>query len=232
MVSSGGTVNVAKGTYNENLTIIDTKGNITLESISSADQTTIIGKSGPTFKITANNVTVNGFTIKSTETSDIAVYFEKVEGGNIKNNNFVSNAGDMWINNSSNISVQNNKFCGLIAGDSNVSDDYPWGIWITNSSGITISDNDITQRDDTLPIENSQNITIKDNIIHDNLISWHPSIYLSGVEGSTISGNTIFNNLSLGAISLNRSSKNTISNNQIKTITIHRIRVELSMGQE
>ena len=88
-VSTEGTVNVAAGTYNENLNI---DRSITLKSTSGAANTTIAA-SGTVITINANGVVIDGLTVTNNSTSGMGIYASDHSNLDIKNNT-ITNIGN------------------------------------------------------------------------------------------------------------------------------------------
>ncbi len=95
VASSGDTIAVAKGTYTGNVDI--TEG-IILKSVSGAASTTISGTTGNVVTVSADNVTINGFTITNNKTAGTGIYSSDHSNLTITNN-IVTKIG----NNSNNI---------------------------------------------------------------------------------------------------------------------------------
>ncbi|MCZ2126502.1 MAG: right-handed parallel beta-helix repeat-containing protein [Anaerolineales bacterium] len=179
-VLSGGTVHVLAGTYNEDVNI---NKPLTLSGANSA--TTIvqgpIGGNASTFRVTANNVVLQGFTITRV-------------GNNIGdwNNAGLNSAGISIQGAYTNAVIQNN----LIVGNRT-------GIDINNSSGHTIQNNQINDNRTGLLFRNkTDNMTVLDNEIKGN---WTVGIlFLDASSGtnspeqsahnSTFSGNDLSGN--------------------------------------
>jgi len=115
-VSLGKSVMVAAGTYNEQLII---SKSITLQG---ADKETTfisgIGLNGNLITITADDVTISGFTIDGSSSTSIGLYFDSYSSINI-NNNIIQNNSSYGINyaNSNptieNNDIKNNEYSGV-----------------------------------------------------------------------------------------------------------------------
>jgi len=155
------TVQVAAGTYPEDVNI--NKAGLTLQG-AGPGQTTIIGPiGGPsmTVKISAANVTVDGFTITR-------------DGNNPTdwNNPLLNNEGGMHIQNVANATVTNNEITGNRTG-----------IDINNSSGHTVRNNVITNNRTGMLLRNATNdLVVTENEITGN---WTVGIlFLDASNGS------------------------------------------------
>jgi parallel beta-helix repeat protein len=157
----GATVQVAAGVYNEDVDV--TKAGLTLQG-AGAGQSTIVGPIGGnsmTVKISAANVTVDGFTI--------------TRAGNNPtdwNNPGLNSAGGVHIQTVGNATVTNNEITGNRTG-----------IDINNSSGHTIRNNVIANNRTGMLLRNqTDNLTVVENSITGN---WTVGIlFLDGSSGT------------------------------------------------
>ncbi len=119
--SSGDTIEVAPGTYDEDINI---NKSLTLKSESGADNTLIRGQKGgnnATIRVSANDVIIDGFTItrvgnnlaewndSSLKTAGIAIINRSNSGLLIKNNIIIGNRTGIDVNNTSYVTIQNNE---------------------------------------------------------------------------------------------------------------------------
>ena len=199
--SVGESVQVASGTYYENVVI---NKFLTLKG---ADRgTTIIDGSGlskTVVEITADNVSINGFTIRNGG-NGIHLYMcngTTVSGNAIALNNYDGISLEASGNNTiSGNTVTLNDFEGIAIEDSNdnfisgntVTNNTFWGISLFSSDNNTISDNTVTSHAQWfgVSLENSQNVTISGNILANN----SGGVELDTSSGCVISGNTLLNN--------------------------------------
>jgi parallel beta-helix repeat protein len=176
--SVGEPVQVASGTYYENVVI---NKSLTLKG-AGRDTTIIDGSelSKTVVEITADNVSINGFTIRNGG-DGIDLYMCNgitVSGNTITSNKFegiaIEDSNDNLISNNT---VTNNTF---------------WGISLFSSDNNTISDNTVTSHNQWfgISLENSQNITINRNILSNN----SGGVELVTSSGCVISGNILLNN--------------------------------------
>ncbi|MFN9594300.1 MAG: hypothetical protein ACK56G_16510, partial [Pirellulaceae bacterium] len=112
-------VNVNNGTYSEAVDI--NKASVTLKSVGGAASTTItgVGSQGETVRFSANNVTLDGFTINNPNTSDgRAVAPTSTSGGTVKNNIFVNSyrgvQGDV-LGRPTNLTITGNTFSSTVS---------------------------------------------------------------------------------------------------------------------
>ena len=198
VVSAGGTVNVAAGTYNEHL-VID-KAGVTLNGANAGvagngvrGAETVINPKSPGVTITADNVTVDGLLFSGAAGADGYGIF--VDGGdnatlknNIINNNsqngiFLSNSLGSVINgnlinntgshgiyalNSANAQILNNNI-GTIGTNNNIKGD---GILVESSNGTVVKGNTITETTSTATeIGSGVHIKNSDNVIVGGILS-------------------------------------------------------------
>jgi len=135
---SGETINVAKGTYNESVNVYKTvtlkgaKSGVNGSSAARGTDETIIAPNSPGFNVTANDVTVDGFTITG---ADNGVQVIDATGVKILNNVIQdSTMNGIYLDGAHNAIVRSNKITGsdlngIYALDSNT-------IWI---GGLTLN---------------------------------------------------------------------------------------------
>jgi parallel beta-helix repeat protein len=197
--SAGDTIIVRDGTYCENV-VVDKS--LTIKSENGAEYTTIDGGgSGDVVKITANNVTIEGFTI--TGGSDwyaglcIGSSGNKIISNKISNNwwgiNRVSNNNQILNNNCSNndwdgiaLSGSNN----IIANNNCSNNDWD-GIDLSGSNNIISNNNCSNNGVNGIDLFGSNNNTITDSIASNNHVG---GIQLAFSNNNTISNNTCSNN--------------------------------------
>jgi filamentous hemagglutinin family protein len=197
IVRENGTVNVGNGKYNEHL-VVSRKG-VTLKSVNGASQTIVIPNS-PGVTVTADNVTVDGFTF--TGAAGLDGYGIFVDGGDnaiLKNNiidnvsqygiyilgsigtvisgNSINNTGNhgIFANLSNGTQILNNVI-GTLGGNNNVKGD---GIHIKSSHDSAVKGNTITETTSTsseigsgVHLVDSNNVTVGGSLVGDkNTIS-------------------------------------------------------------
>jgi len=195
--SAGDTILVASGTYYENVVIAKS---LTLEGAGS--DITIIdgGGTGTGVEITADNVSISGFTVRN---SGDGIHLNRCNGVTVSNNKITLNKNDgIYVQSSSG---------NTIRGNTITSNDID-GLFMEDSSGNTISDNAIASNAYWgVYLYNSSNNTVSGNTItlHTN---W-PAISVEGSASNTVSNNTISSN-KLG-IDLYETSDNTIVGNTL-----------------
>ncbi|MEM3700164.1 MAG: NosD domain-containing protein [Candidatus Bathyarchaeia archaeon] len=198
--SSGDIIFVRNGTYIENIVI--TKS-ITLIGENS-DFTIINGNNtGHVVVIEANNVNIQGFTIKMSGSVPYSGIFVKPPSASnaIINNKIVENSYGIYLYFSSNNIVSRNLFSNNI-----------YGISLTSCSNNIVSDNIVLSSvNDGICLFNSFNNTITNNFIAANELT---GISLYNSEANIVFGNNISYNRFYG-ISLYSSSVNVFSTNTI-----------------
>ena len=240
--STGNTIIVADGTYNENVAIgksLTLTGNTTDPSLVVIDG----NDSGTVVTIDANNVTITGFTITgsgSTPLQDCGILTDQVTGCNIENNIISNNAGiGIALQMSNGNDIQNNTL-----DSNNIA-----GIGLMGASGNNIlnntSTNTIEYIDDgnhlgygivlasiDINSDNCPEITSNENIIDGNTCSDNDvdGIYLDDrCNDNTITNNIISGN-SQNGIYCWKSSGNTITDNAITGNTL--IGIQLMASQD
>lgn len=229
-VTSGKSVLVSAGTYNEQLII--NKG-ITLQG---ADKETTfisgIGFNGNLITIEADYVTITGFTIDSASVTSIGIYFDNYSFINI-NNNLIKNNKDYGIsyinsapiiegnnienNNSSGIKVAING-AGIIRNNSIVSNLY--GIRTYGDSSPEITRNDISNnsntgiycRESAAPIISFNDISNNGyGILIDNILGDSVNPDIGGGDGGSAGKNNISGNYIHGVS--NKTTHNIMAKN-------------------
>jgi len=201
--SAGDTVSVRNGTYYENNILVN-KGNISL--VGENRETTIIdgGKTGgvKVLVITEDNVTVTGFTIKSSIQLEsgplyIGIALDHVRNCNISGNKITNNNYGIELSSSFNSTIAAN----------NITENGR-GIRLAYSENNSITDNDISKNGIGVWLVSSDGNGIIGNNITDNRIAIWFSSYSSH---NSISENNVTNNC--WGIELLRSSNNSITDN-------------------
>jgi hypothetical protein len=156
--SSGDTINVSAGTYDENITI--NKANLTLKSVDGAS-TTIIDANGrytTIIYIISNGVIFDGFAIQNASgVNEYGIWMNGVNGSTIKNSiikNLIANtsyAVGLQMNNAYNNTISNITISNLSMTKLNAVNLGAFGIWSTSSSDNIFTDitiNGITSSSD------------------------------------------------------------------------------------
>jgi parallel beta-helix repeat protein len=167
-VAVGGAVNVAAGTYTEDV-LLNKAGIAVLGA--GADVTTVVGPIGgasETFKFGAEGVVLDGFTITRA-------------GNTVAEWNLALNGTGVHMQNRASGTVRNCRITGMRTG-----------IDINNSSGITVRNNDITfNRTGMLLRNKTDNLTVIENKITDN---WTVGVlFLDASTGSNVPVQTAAN---------------------------------------
>ena len=193
------TVFVRNGTYYENVIV-----NKTLSLFGESKGTTIIDGSGmgTVTKVTADNVTIMGLTIRNsgTEWTDSGIALSRVKNCNVSGNNITANNGHgIYLYTSSNNSISGNNITANSWG----------GIWVsTSSNNNSITGNNITaNRGNAIWLDSSNYNSVAGNNIANN----KDGLVFCGPSNNRIVGNNIANNGD--GIRLFFSSNNTIFHN-------------------
>ncbi|AKB25122.1 Cell surface protein [Methanosarcina sp. MTP4] len=184
----GDTIIVYSGTYEEN---VDVNKELTIISQSGNPEDTIV----QAFKITANNVTINGFKLDG---GNREIRLDGAQYNNISNNEFYQ----ISLISSSNNKVKNNICNGGIHCLS-----------LSGSDNNLLSNNSISAMEFAIFIENSNN-----NILIGNNIGGEHPLWLRYSCNNTMSDNSISGVWEV--IDLLYSSNNTMSNNYVSGIEL------------
>ncbi|MDD5287824.1 MAG: DUF2341 domain-containing protein [Dehalococcoidales bacterium] len=212
------TITVDAGTYTENvnvtksLIIVSTSGSFLDTIINAANYNDHV------FEVTANNVTIRGFSAFGTESSSdkAGIALINVTGCTIENNKSGNTSNDNRYGILLYRGGQN-----IIRHNSCIDDDY--GIRLEGSSGNTIQANimqyseyyDIYLTYSGVTTNGSNNNVIENNQC---LEGGCTGIYLNLSNGNSILSNTIEDKVSTSGIELNNSDSNTISRNFVSWV--------------
>ena len=193
---------VYEGVYTENIKV--NKPHLTIRSENGADKT-IIKASNPNdhvFYVTADNVTIKGFTVTGTNKAGIYLYLYKSNNCRIENVNASNNYYGIYLYNSYNNTITNNT----------VSSNNLCGIYLYYSRSNIIANNIVSSN-------NGDGIYLSDyssnNIITNNTVSSNNKYGISSSgDNNTIANNNVSSN-KWGGISIWYSSNNIIANNTI-----------------
>lgn len=198
-------VYVAAGNYNENINIYKS---LTLEGAAGPSQPLLFGINplGQVIKVSANNVTVDGFDIiAETQPLHIPVLFgivaKNVSGLTLKNNTITGPIGTgIVLNNVDTATLENNSVSTALTG-----------IDVSGGTNISLLSNTILGAVTGLKLVNSNLATITGNTITNVLQN---GIDVNGTTGSNISGNTV-NGALLDGIFVNNAQSSTINGNTV-----------------
>jgi parallel beta-helix repeat protein len=205
--SAGGTIIVRDGTYNEN---VDVNKRLTIRSENGSDSTivTAANSSYSVFKVTADYVTISGFTVtEATEYLDTSgIYLIDADYCNIYDNKASNNEAGIYLYNSSNNTIKNNAVnsnegTGIVLDMSSKCNTITNNTASTNGVGIGLgrftSSNIVT--DNKLMNNNGDGgiylySSCDNKLINNNASNNNYGIYLIHSSNNTITGNTAFNN--------------------------------------
>nr|WP_321498082.1 PGF-pre-PGF domain-containing protein [uncultured Methanolobus sp.] len=193
----GDTIVVTDGTYNEN---VDVDKSVTIRSQNGAESTIIqaLSASDNVFSVTANNVTINGFTV--TGATDMPYAGINLEGNSnctIINNIASNNKYGIYLYISENNTLTNN------TASSNDND----GIFMRLSSNNTLINNICRNNWDGINLLDSENNTLTNNTGNDS----HNGICISSSTYNTLTGNVVGNDTY--GIYMYNSTYNTLTGN-------------------
>jgi len=196
--SPGDVVLVTSGTYYEHVTV-----NKSLTLLGEDRTTTIIdgnGTTGNVVSVTANNVVIDGFTIRNSEGG--GVYLHQSNGSVITSNTITSNKYDgVRLYKSQNNTISGNTVLNNGHGDC-----------ILKGGGVALGD--------------SNNNTISRNTIGSNFFG----VLLNTAWNNTIIGNTMTNNQEGGGIGFINSIGNTIHHNNFFENTPYVVSFDVSLS--
>lgn len=201
--SSGDLIIVKPGNYSENI-IIGTP-NLTVRSESGNAEDTIVSANNPNinvFHIQANNVTINGFKVRSAQYAEVTgIYLAGCSQCTISNNDLSENHLGLYLSNSKNNMIMDNK----------MSLNEKYGIQLMHSEGNILSNNSANSNRHGVVLENN----CSDNNLTGNTASLNAGygFYLINSSINNLNNNTISNN-DMG-IYLTNSNLNIISGNNI-----------------
>lgn len=201
--SSGDLIIVKSGNYTENI-IIGTQ-NLTIKSESGNPEDTIVTANNPNanvFHIRANNVTINGFKVKSAQYAEVTgIYLTGCSQCTISNNDLSENYLGLYLSNSKNNTIANNK---MILNEK-------YGIQLMNSGGNVLINNSANSNHHGVVLENN----CSDNNLTENMAGSNAGygFYLINSSSNNLNNNTISKN-DMG-IYLTNSNLNIISGNNI-----------------
>ena len=203
--SPGDTIIVREGTYYENL-VVNVSG-IVLRSEMGAEKTIIDGNfTGTVVEISANNVTIEGFTIKGSGLNAFGLSVISSNNTTIHGNNIIINYYGIFLQNSSNNTIYGN----IIASNNE------YGIYLHDSSNNTIYGNNITYNAWGICLDHSSNNAIYGNNIENSIDYFgQAGIFLQNSSDNAIYGNNITNNFYSIALWGSGSSGNNVSFNNI-----------------
>lgn len=198
---SGDRIIVHNGTYIENV-IVNKSVSLFSED---RDRTFIDGNSNNcAINITANDVAVEGFTIRNsgTNTPDSGIYAEGSSHILIRNNTFIDNTNAVSLRFCTNNTVANNTMFSNSG----------YGIYLPFSANNIISDNAISSNDLGAFLFSSSSNALEANAVFDNRYG----IFLFQSLDNAVSGNSVYSN-DIG-IYLLASTNNTIYHNNIDDV--------------
>lgn len=217
MVSTGGKITVAGGTYNEHL-VVDTAG-VTLTS--KTGEIVLINPNSPGVEITADDVTVNGLTFANALGSNgYGIFVNGGDNATLTNNTILNVAqSGIYVLNSIGGTISGNNI-GASGAANNIGKD---GIHLLNTSGITVSGNTIANT--TSPsievgsgiyAEKSDDTIISGNTIYS--VTWD-GIKVRGGSDTQVIGNDIYS-LSRSGIGIDKTDNVVISDNIIDNVIL------------
>lgn len=202
--NSGDTIYIYEGTYIENIVI-----NKSISLMGENKDTTIIdgNSTGDVLHVTAESVTITGFTITNSgsDWGDAGIELHITQNCYIVNNIVTDNYYGIFFHYSS----ENNEI-----SKNEISSNYADGVYFTHSDGNVISNNDLFDNDYGIQISRSNANVIDHNTLSNND---GDGINLESSNDNRVANNTVLSNddgLSMNSSSDNIIEKNTIFGNE------------------
>ena len=196
----GHTILVEEGTYREN---VDVTKSLLISSESGSGLTEVQAQDPgkPVFNITADSVTICGFSIKGAEYPYAGIYLRSARNCTLENNVLSENFGGIALVYSENNTLSNNKAFNN-----------SYGIFLASSSdNNTISGNTALNNSESgIWLESSDRNILSENTALNNS---KYGIWLESSGKNTVSTNTAYNNFKYG-VYLASSSKNMLEKNE------------------
>jgi parallel beta-helix repeat protein len=194
---------VNSGTYYENIVV--TKA---IELIGESEETTIVdgGGQGTVMELSANNITVTGFTLRNSGTTwaESGIALSPVSNCNVSGNDITNNQFGVWAESSTSNIISGNNFSndgygialydssnGNSISDNNVTTSAHAGILLPSSMENEVSRNNITDDEYGVELVSSSNNTIVENYVANNShgIALYESSNYNEIVGNTIQSN-------------------------------------------
>ncbi|APH38602.1 NosD domain-containing protein [Methanohalophilus halophilus] len=185
--SSGDTISVDAGTYNEN---VDVNKKLNITSTDGASVTHVIAtfSSNPVFKIGSDTVTINGFNVSGANDGD-GIRIEDYNHSIIINSMVSNNERGISLINSDNAVLSNNTASG---------NDYA-GIYLQQSDYNDLNDNIVSSNNQYgIYLTSAGGISSNNNFTNNNVSKNDKGIFLQSPRDSTLTDNTVFNNTNNG----------------------------------
>jgi len=198
-VAASGTVYVAAGTYNENVTI---DKSLTLTGAGTSTVSVNSGNSSSyVFDVNASDVNISGFTISGAGSS-AGIYLDEVDGCDISDNYLTDNKYGIWL-----FYADDNTLTSNTANENN-----QIGFFLVGSTGNELTTNSANSNANGFRLQVSSNEnTLTGNTANSN----NRGIHILHSSSNTFTDNTISENTSDGFYLQNNSDNNEITGNTI-----------------
>jgi len=197
------TIIVRDGTYTEN---IDVNKTLTIQSENGADSTIVqAANSGDhVFGVTADNVEINGFTVKgATEYEKAAISLNGADNGTLTNNTVSSNSCGIEL-----VYSRNNTLTG-----NNIVSNSHWGMLLKNSNDNNLTSNTVSDNSKSICLSKSNNNNLSNNMVMVSNARY--GLIMGSSINNNITNNTLNDGISIGGYELSYCNTHTIKGNTI-----------------
>jgi len=224
VASDGDTIILGEGVFEDNVIV---NKRLTIKSKSGPEKTTVqaADPNDDVFSVTANSVNISGFTIKGARSYRAGIKLDVVERCNILNNIISGSYYGIYLEKSSNNTINGNNVSSngygvwLFYSDNNVLANntvfgcwYQRGIYLTGSNGNILTDNTASNNGEYgIYLHFSNNDTLSDNNASNN---GNHGIFLESSDNNILNDNIAMNN-DLDGFYLHNSDVNSLKNNTV-----------------
>jgi len=195
--TAGDVINVADGTFaelvdvNKDVTLQGNKFGLDARTRTTADES-VVGSASGAFQISADGVTIDGFTVSGVSTGLNAgvTTSSSTSGYAVLNNVITNNVIGIFANSDGASTIARN----LITANNTAGPSGGAGIYSEATVGLIIDDNEISGHTLNSPIlfaalgpVSHTNLTVSDNYLHGNV----SGVFALGISGGLFQGNTI-----------------------------------------
>ena len=223
--SSGDTIIVRDGTYNENVDVNVSHLTIRSENGSANCIVNASNSNDHVFDVTKDYVNVSGFTVTgATGINKAGIYLSNADHCNISDNSASNTTHGIWLDSSSNNTLSNNNASNNWDGiclysssnnntlmNNNASDNGIIGIYLSDSSNNTLTNSIASNNTHGIWLDSSSNNTLTNSIASDN--DGDGICLYSSSNYNTLMNNNASDNGNIGIYLYSSSNYNTLMNN-------------------